>query len=74
VSRWALSRAELTVEVHGQPIRLKVVRTPGGNLRAKPEFDDVADVASRTGLDPRTVAVAALAAFEARPEPPTGPR
>ena len=44
-SRWPAARSMAEVEVAGQAIRMKV--SPG---RAKPEFDDVARTAARTGL------------------------
>jgi uncharacterized protein (TIGR00299 family) protein len=43
--RWPLPRSIREVLVQGEPVRVKV--TPG---RAKPEFEDVARVASLTGL------------------------
>ena len=63
VSRRALPREERTVSVEGERVRVKVVRTPDGEHRAKPEFDDVAAAARALGRDPRTVAAAALAAL-----------
>jgi len=42
---------------------VKVVRTPDGEHRAKPEFDDVAAAARALGRDPRAIAAAALAAL-----------
>ena len=63
VTRRALSREERTVSVDGQRVRVKVVRTPDGEHRAKPEFDDVAAAARALGRDPRAIAAAALAAL-----------
>ncbi|MEO8623395.1 MAG: nickel pincer cofactor biosynthesis protein LarC [bacterium] len=48
-SRVALARSEVTVEVLGHPVRLKVVTLPAGGTRSKPEFDDVQRVALATG-------------------------
>ncbi len=49
VSRRALPRREESVEVAGQPIRLKVVTLPDGSVRRKPEFDDVLRAALASG-------------------------
>jgi len=49
VSRLTLPRDEVTVEVLGQMIRVKVVTLDGGERRAKPEFDDVQRAALATG-------------------------
>ena len=55
VERVTLERTEETVEWRGHSIRMKVVRLPGGALRRKPEFDDVAEAARETGLTPYEV-------------------
>jgi uncharacterized protein (TIGR00299 family) protein len=49
VSRVVLPREEVTVDVLGHPLRLKVATLPDGDRRAKPEFDDVQRVALATG-------------------------
>ena len=49
VERRALARDVRTVDVLGGTIRIKVVTLPNGRVRAKPEFEDVARVASETG-------------------------
>lgn len=49
VQRRALARAMESVEVLGHPIAVKVVTTPAGHRRGKPEFDDVRRVALATG-------------------------
>jgi uncharacterized protein (TIGR00299 family) protein len=69
VRRWslerrALERREVTVVVAGERIRVKVVVTPDGTPRAKPEHDDVRAAAARLGVDPADVARRALAAAE----------
>ena len=46
--RRTLARRELTLEVSGITVRVKIVDAPGG-ARAKPEYDDVIEVARRTG-------------------------
>jgi hypothetical protein len=43
--RWPAARRMAEVDVGGQPVRMKVAST-----RAKPEFEDVARAAARTGL------------------------
>jgi uncharacterized protein (DUF111 family) len=65
VERRALDRREETVVVSGERIRVKVVVTPDGTPRAKPEHDDVRAAAARLGADPADVARRALAAAEA---------
>lgn len=56
VERRSLPREARTVDVLGHSIRVKVVTTPGGVHRAKPEFDDVARVAAETGRTLRDIA------------------
>lgn len=54
--RVTLSRREIAVEVSaGETVRVKILDAPGG-ARAKPEFDDVAAVARRTGRPAHEVA------------------
>ena len=71
VSRRALTRTSAEVSVEGHPVRMKV-----GPYRAKPEYDDLDDVAGLTGLALREVAELAAQAWAARtvesPEPPGG--
>jgi uncharacterized protein (TIGR00299 family) protein len=55
VSRRALARTEEAVEWRGQRIRTKRVTLPGGAVRAKPEFEDVARAAAALGLTPYEV-------------------
>ncbi len=66
VSRMALPRSEVTVDVLGEAVRLKVVALPGGGTRAKPEFDDVQRVALATGRLPADIYQLALGAPERR--------
>jgi pyridinium-3,5-bisthiocarboxylic acid mononucleotide nickel chelatase len=58
VLRTALPRTSTSVRVAGHPIQVKV-----GPHRAKPEHDDVLEVAAATGLPARTVADLAQAAI-----------
>jgi uncharacterized protein (DUF111 family) len=55
VQRFALPRHERTVCVLDHEVRVKVVVLPSGAHRAKPEFQDVARVAERTGRSFREV-------------------
>ncbi|MEP7002810.1 MAG: nickel pincer cofactor biosynthesis protein LarC [bacterium] len=63
-SRVGLTRSEVSVEVLGHPIRLKVVALPAGGTRSKPEFDDVQRVALATGRLPVDIYQLALGAAE----------
>jgi uncharacterized protein (TIGR00299 family) protein len=49
VERHALAREMLTVDVDGEPVRVKVATVPGGAARAKPEHDDVRRAADASG-------------------------
>ena len=60
LERWPVARTEGRVDVDGRSIRMKV-----GPGRAKPEFDDVAKAAERTGRPVRSVLVEAEAAWTA---------
>jgi len=67
VRRWiaerrVLPREERTIDVLGHAVRVKVVETPDGGRRAKPEYDDVARVAlaaNRTAEDILRLAILA---------------
>jgi uncharacterized protein (DUF111 family) len=56
--RWPAARATATVEVAGQPVRIKV-----SPVRAKAEHDDVVAAAAATGLSVPEVAARAEAAW-----------
>jgi pyridinium-3,5-bisthiocarboxylic acid mononucleotide nickel chelatase len=64
VYRRALPRTEVTVEVDGQPVRVKVVTLPDGSERRKPEFLDVQRAALATGRPLLDIFRAAAAAPE----------
>ncbi len=68
VERWPVAREMATVVVDGMSIRMKV--TSG---RVKPEFDDVALVASKTGASLHEVASRAEEAWRAARRRPPGP-
>jgi uncharacterized protein (DUF111 family) len=53
--RRTLARREVTVDVSGITVRVKIVDAPGG-VRAKAEYDDVIEVARRTGRPAQEVA------------------
>jgi uncharacterized protein (TIGR00299 family) protein len=55
VDRVVLQREEEVVEWRGHTIRVKTTRLPGGGVRRKPEFEDVAAAARETGLTPHEV-------------------
>jgi pyridinium-3,5-bisthiocarboxylic acid mononucleotide nickel chelatase len=52
VERTVLARSEEVVEWHGQQVRCKRVRLPGGGERLKPEFEDVVLAARALGMAP----------------------
>jgi uncharacterized protein (TIGR00299 family) protein len=60
--RVELERAWRTVEVAGQPVRVKLGSLGKETLSVAPEHDDCAQVAARTGRPVRSVWAAALAA------------
>ena len=62
VTRSTLARKQGDVEVLGHTVRVKIVTLPGGESRAKPEFDDVQRVALATGRRPADIYQLALAA------------
>jgi uncharacterized protein (TIGR00299 family) protein len=61
VSRRALDRSSAEVTVAGHPVRMKV-----GPYRAKPEYDDLVDVAALTGRALQEVAELAASAWAAQ--------
>ncbi|MEK7240303.1 MAG: nickel pincer cofactor biosynthesis protein LarC [Gemmatimonadota bacterium] len=66
VTRRALPRRFLSVEVEGQAIRLKEVSLPGGSTRLKPEWDDIRRVARALGRSALEVSDLARRAAETR--------
>ena len=65
-TRRVLARREDAVTVLGHSIRLKVVDTPDGTSRSKPEFDDVQRAALATNRRSADIYHLALAAAERR--------
>ncbi len=66
VTRRALPRETVTVEVLGRSVKMKVVTLPDGSQRAKPEFSDVARIAMETGRPLHDIFVLASGAAERR--------
>ncbi len=64
VERLVLPRERVSVQVLGRPVAVKAVRQPNGTWRAKPEFDDVIEVARETGRPFREVFGMTVIAWE----------
>jgi pyridinium-3,5-bisthiocarboxylic acid mononucleotide nickel chelatase len=62
VGKVALDREIRTVEVGGEPVRVKVARHDGVVVNAQPEYDDVAAAAAALGRPVKTVLADAIAA------------
>jgi uncharacterized protein (TIGR00299 family) protein len=62
VRRWELEREWRTVDVGGEPVRVKVGSLNSAVLNVAPEHDDCVAVARRTGRSVKAVWTAALAA------------
>jgi uncharacterized protein (TIGR00299 family) protein len=62
VTKRALQRHVVTVQVLGHPVRVKVAELHGEEVNAQPEFEDVAAAAEATGRPVKAVLSAALAA------------
>jgi uncharacterized protein (TIGR00299 family) protein len=65
VRRREIDREERTVEVSGEPVRVKLGRLNGEVINVAPEHDDCASVAARTGRSVKSVWGAAFAAAQA---------
>ena len=66
VTRLTLPRRFEEVDVLGHAVRLKIVTLPDGSERAKPEYDDVQQVALATGRRPADIYQLAVAIPERR--------
>jgi uncharacterized protein (DUF111 family) len=66
VGKRALDREWLTVDVDGQPVRVKLARLDGEVLNATPEWEDVATAAKALNRPAKVVLAAALAAAHRR--------
>ena len=66
VTKHALPRRTVTVDVDGQPVRVKQALIEGAVVNAQPEFDDVAAAARALGLPTKVVLARAVAAAAAR--------
>ena len=62
VTKRALQRHVVTVQVLGYPVRVKVAELHGEEVNAQPEFEDVAAAAEATGRPVKAVLAAAVAA------------
>ncbi len=70
VTKHALDRRDVTVEVDGHPVRVKVAGREGRVLNVQPEWEDVAAAALALGVPAKTVlarAVSAVPRHDARP-------
>ncbi len=61
--RFELQRFQDAVKTEFGDVIVKVARLPDGSLRAQPEFESVRLAAEKSGQAPRTVAAAAIAAW-----------
>ena len=66
VRRWELAREWVSVEVDGEPIRVKLGFLDGQAINAAPEHDDCLAAARRTGRPVKELWAAALAAAASR--------
>lgn len=62
VEKIAIPREEISVEVEGLPVRVKIAYMNGHSVTATPEYEDVANVAERVGQPAKEVMEAARAA------------
>ena len=62
VTKQALDREVVTVDVAGQDVRVKVARFDGEIVNVSPEYDDVAATAARLGRPVKDVLAAAITA------------
>lgn len=63
IVKHALEREFVTVEVGGQPVRVKIATLGDGVVNAQPEFDDVDAAASALGRPAKIVLAEALSAY-----------
>jgi hypothetical protein len=63
VDKWALERGWVTVEVAGQPVRLKTGRLDGQVVNVAPEYEDCAAAAAASGMPLKEVFARARAAW-----------
>lgn len=66
VTKHALARSWLTVDVCGVPVRVKIAGIAGRHLNVAPEFEDVAAAAARLGRPAKDVLARATAAAVSR--------
>ena len=70
VRRWELAREWVSVEVDGEPIRVKLGFLDGKTINAAPEHDDCLAAARRTGRPVKDLWAAALVAVASRETAP----
>jgi len=63
--RFELAREEARVRLPEGEVRLKVVTLPDGSLRARPEYESLAELARASGANLDALAARALAAWDA---------
>lgn len=61
--RLELARFQDAVKTEFGEVEVKIARLPDGSLRVQPEFESVRAIAQKAGQMPRTVAAAAIAAW-----------
>ncbi len=67
-SRRVLERAWVTVDVEGEPVRVKIATSAGDGVKASPEFEDCARIASRTDRPIREIQEKAVRAWRTEKE------
>ena len=73
LDKWTLEREWVTVEVEGQPVRLKVGRLDDQVVNVAPEFEDCAAAARVTGLPIKEIVARARAGWRPAPAEPERP-
>lgn len=67
-SRRVLDRDWVTVELEGEPVRIKIAASDGGGIKTSPEFEDCARIASRTHRPLREIQEEAVRAYRTKQE------
>ncbi len=66
--RTCLPRQVVTVATPSGPVRVKFADLPGGTTKASPEYDDVRELAARTGRPAREIYIEAIIAAQNTPQ------
>jgi hypothetical protein len=69
VRKHALDRTDVTVQVDGHPVRVKVASEGGRVLNAQPEWEDVAAAATALGRSAKTVLAQAISEYHRATDP-----